>query len=496
MRPLLFALVLGACAPSTLPPEDVFAEARFVDDVDGDDSADGTSPETAWRSLARVNAFIPRTSTRISFKRGGTWRGQLVLHGGSAARGWVAFSAYGAPTAPKPSFIDSVDVSDGWADPELDGVWERSWEEDLALPGGDVAQGPGNLWFLDDAGAVTRWGFRKQRRDQLAREGDFFYAPTEHRLSLVAHAPPSGRIEASRNRTWADFSGQSFLVVEDLSIRFAGGYALRGHAAGHLRFRRLDVSWSGGGTKQGEYVRLGNGVELEGSIEDAVVEDSRFFQLYDTGVDSQATGSAWFTQRGVTFRRNVISRMGLACFELWGRGASGSRFDDVRFEHNTCLFSGGGWGFEQHDHVGQSQLGADVVVFENSAEASGVVLRDNLFHGAQLGFFAQYHPRQVATRALVDGATIDWNLYSGVSRFLALLYVGDDVVLLPSSEKFTALADWRAAHGKEAHGVEATDPGFVALGAGDPFHDDLRVREDSAARHAASDGGFVGALGP
>jgi hypothetical protein len=493
-RFLVLSLALVGCTAAPPPPEDVFAESRFVDDVSGDDGADGTTPETAWRTLTKVNAFIPRTSTRILFKRGGVWRGPLTPHGGSATRGWVSYGAWGAATAPKPLFLGSDDLSEGWLDLNLDGIWERTWDDDASLPSGDVVQGPGNLYFLDADGGVARWGFRKQTRAQLAQEGDFFFSPTERRLELVARAQPGGRLEASRNRTWAEFSGQSFLIFEDLELRFGGGYAFRGHEATHLRFRRLDVSWTGGGTKTGQYVRLGNGVEFEGNVSDAVVEDSRFFQLYDTGVDCQATGPAVFVQKDIVFRRNIISRTGLGSFEFWGRGGAGSRFEDVRFENNTCLYAGGGWGFEQHDHVGQGQLGADVVVFENSAAVSGLVIRDNVFFTPRVGFFAEYQQRQAATRALVDGATLDFNLYAHPEKFVAVLYLGDDPLLLPLSQKFTSVEGFRAT-GKEAHGLE-DDPGFVSLGSGDPFHDDLRPRAGSVALTASSDGGVVGALGP
>ncbi len=486
---LVFALC-GCLAPDeVLPPEDLFAEVRFVDDALGSDANDGTTPERAWQTLARVNAFTPRTSTRISFKRGGTWRGALQVHGGTKL-GFVAYGAFGEG-GPKPLLLGSIDASDGWTDPDADSIWERAWEEDPKLPTRDVVQGPGNLWFVDEAGAVTRWGFRKQTAAQLSAEGDFFYEPTAQKLQLRSALRPTGRIEAGLNRTQLPFAGQSYLMVEDLAFRFGGGYALQGHEVKHVRFRRLDVSWSGGGTKRGEYVRLGNGVEFVGNVDDALVEDCRFFQLYDTGVDCQNTGASRFHQQHVVFRRNVISRMGLASYELWGRGGAGSRFDDIRFEHNTCLFAGSGWAYEQHDHPGQGQLGGDVVVFENHAAASALVVRDNLFVQPKVGFFAEYQPTKPATRALVDVLSLDFNLYSSPVTHLALLYDGDDPLLLPTSKKFDSLDAWRS-FGREAHGLEG-DPGFVSLGTGDPFHDDLSLSTGSVARGASSDGGNIGA---
>ncbi|GII96094.1 discoidin domain-containing protein [Sinosporangium siamense] len=66
----------------------------YVDPA-GDDSAAGTSPATAWRTLAKVNAtgFLPGDT--VAFKAGGTWTGQLAPTASGAAGAPITFTSYG-----------------------------------------------------------------------------------------------------------------------------------------------------------------------------------------------------------------------------------------------------------------------------------------------------------------------------------------------------------------------------------------------------------------
>ena len=55
----------------------VFAADYHVDCLSGDDGRDGRSPETAWRSLARVNATTFQPGDSILLRRGTRCTGTL-----------------------------------------------------------------------------------------------------------------------------------------------------------------------------------------------------------------------------------------------------------------------------------------------------------------------------------------------------------------------------------------------------------------------------------
>jgi hypothetical protein len=75
------------------------APAFYVDATRGDDTQDGLKPETAWRSLAKVNRAALAAGDRVLFRRGQTWRGQLVPHSGDAGR-VISYSAFGEGDKP------------------------------------------------------------------------------------------------------------------------------------------------------------------------------------------------------------------------------------------------------------------------------------------------------------------------------------------------------------------------------------------------------------
>lgn len=173
-------------------------------------------------------------------------------------------------------------------------------------------------------------------------------------------------------------------------------------------------------------------------------------------------------QRALTFRGNLISRMGLASFELWARPA-GSRLEGVRIEGNTCLGAGRGWGYEQHDHAGQSKVGADLVIFENHAAVADLAVRGNVFSGGRLVLLAEFQEHQAATRALVRALDLGGNRWDPApGRPAAVLFQGRvDAAGNPElgpSMVFARLEDWQRSTvvpGKDAGSIQA-DPGFAA----------------------------------
>lgn len=95
----LFALSVPALAadPSAAAAR---GTAYYVDCGSGNDSAAGTAPAAAWRSLDRVNArtFMPGDSIR--FRSGTTCAGVLQPQGSGTAQAPIVVGAYGSGAAP------------------------------------------------------------------------------------------------------------------------------------------------------------------------------------------------------------------------------------------------------------------------------------------------------------------------------------------------------------------------------------------------------------
>lgn len=481
--------VVGACV--TVPPDDgVYATTWYVDPDGGSDANDGLTPATALRTAAALASRYPAPDTLIAFKRGTVNRlpSTLLLKGGTSA-GWVAYGAYGDVASPKPILAGSVAVPAGaWSRVGVTSEWTLDWSPYIDTADGrgelGVEQGPGNLWFFDGGSPTARmigWGWRKSAPAAVAVTGDWYYdAPARAiRLRWESEAPPAST-EASINRPCATYRGQSYVIAEDLDLRYCGGYGFAGHESRYVRLRDVDISFSGGGTKNGSYVRLGNGVEVSGNAEALVVERCRVHQVFDTGFDPQNVGAVAVIQRDLTYRDSLVSYPGLAGLELWARPV-GSSLEAVQFTGNTFLNVGRGWGFEQHDHPGQAQIGAGIAVFSNDATGQGISITENVFANPRVVLMSEWQSAQTRTKDLVRGLTLDRNVWylPDQGSLGAVLFLGtigpDGVPELGGSFVYSTLASWQAsaeAPGKDASSVARSSPPFV-----DPLDD---ATQDSA----------------
>jgi hypothetical protein len=76
------------------------ASTYYVDATSGNDSNDGQSVSTAWKTIAKVNAASFAPGDQILFKRGEVWRESLVPPSSGASGNTIKFDAYGSGEAP------------------------------------------------------------------------------------------------------------------------------------------------------------------------------------------------------------------------------------------------------------------------------------------------------------------------------------------------------------------------------------------------------------
>ncbi|TDU03466.1 alpha-galactosidase-like protein [Streptomyces sp. 846.5] len=146
--------VLLSAAGLSVPPaiaHAVQATTYYVDPA-GSDTTNGISPATPWQSLAKVNAQTFRPGDRVLFKDGGTWTGQLALHGSGRAGAPITVATYG--TGAKPVIagngtavsavllsnehditVDGLEVTNSSGDGSWRNGVEVAAQDDGALPG-------------------------------------------------------------------------------------------------------------------------------------------------------------------------------------------------------------------------------------------------------------------------------------------------------------------------------------------------------------------------
>ncbi len=402
----LLALCLGIPAWGTV---------YYVDSSEGNDSANGITPGSAWKSLAKVSSFNFAPGDRVLFRRGSLWRGRLTAKSGEKGKPLV-YSTYGV--GPKPILQNSVD----WSNPAL-------WQEER--PGVWTTQ---SEVFGRDAGILifdhgAKWGIKKWCDADLKSPYCYWYDDAAKRIHLRLDCNPGQlhkSIEIALNGHIISENNCHDTVYDGLTVRYTGSHGFGGGSTRNIVIRNCDIYWIGGGLqfwmkdpKTGRRTgpaRFGNGIEFWGACENNLVERCRLWQIYDAALTNQ-TRDAPVHQNGVTYRDNVIWDSEYS-FEYWNHEIT-ARTSNILFEHNTCIDAGGSYG---HTQRGGNGNGTHLMLFENPAATTNFVVRNNLFVRATNHSVWQCDDWRPSAPGVHDGLEMHHNLWWDVDgrRFFDL----------------------------------------------------------------------------
>lgn len=315
-------------------------------------------------------------------------------------------------------------------------------------------------------------GVKKWNRDGLKSQGDYWYSGETYQVYLYSEKNPAAlhrSIELALSRHIVDQSGKSHVVYDDLAFRYGAAHGFGGNSTRGIVIRNCDISWIGGGQlftrPDGEPVRYGNGIEFWENARDNLVEGCHIWEVYDAALTNQ--GARGNQQINIAYRNNVIWNCEYS-FEYWNRGPE-SETRNIRFEHNTCVNAGFGWGHAQRPDPN----GRHLMFYENSAQTREFYVCQNLFSNAA-GSGLRMENDWTA------GLVMDRNCWFQ-PRGALMLFAGRPF----SPEQF---ADYRKLSGLDAGSIVA-DPKFVDVG-----KLDFRLADDTPAQRLSAEGGPVGAL--
>lgn len=330
------------------------SEIRYLANS-GDDNADGMTPETAWRTIKRLNEGLPAGGT-AKLKCGDVFYGHIKVKGGADAEHPTAVTSYG--DGPKPVLSFSKILKN---DPA---IWETGkgtvplfgiWRTDLTNPENYIGVESDNVnpGVLLVDGVVKPW--RKFCRHDINQQWDF----TGDRKWLYVYstenpADLSDRIEVSLCE--GVLLLVSNMVVSNLSVKMSGGCAMCGgwtdkSVVSHIRISDCDFENIGGSElvgfesgEDGRKARFGNGIEFGHNVQDVIVERCSFNGVYDTGFTMQGFPSVSWSDVHV---RDCYFTECSQAYELWCRNApAGVGYERCSFTGNRCVNVGGGWGAE------------------------------------------------------------------------------------------------------------------------------------------------------
>lgn len=421
-----------------------YFQAYYIDAHNGNDNNDGLSPGTAWQSIKKVNSVKFRFGSKILFKKGGVWRGQIRLASGVADKP-VIYGSYG-DAAEKPLILGSLNKGNinDWIQ-EAGNVWKGSsaFETDV-----------GNMIF--NGGAV--FGKKKWDFSSLVNQGDYWLDRSSKILRIYSVGNPAvfySDIETALRKHIIDQENASYVTIDGLALKYGAAHGIGGGKTHHITIKNMDISYIGGGDLRGDgsNVRFGNGIEFWSQAHDNIVERNRIWEIYDTCLSNQ-NNAPNVKQYNLIYRNNVMWNCGLASFEYWNKPASSQTYN-IRFENNTAVNAGYGWGNNQRPDRG----GAHILTFDNEADTKSIHINNNIFYQAKYSALGM-SGYDWAEKSM----TLDYNCWyqSSPEMKIAELYDGSQPVIFTIGQ----FKDYQLFIKKDTHSIIA-DPLFLDISTSD-----------------------------
>lgn len=360
----------------------------FVDSINGDDSAAGTSPNNPWKTLKRTTRkgeLKPGDVVRLACGR--VWREQLVPVSGECGK-LITYTSYN-PTPnvnlPPPAIQSSLDRSKAsdWNNIG-DGLWET---EGVELDVGLLLFNDGEKW------GVKKWNDERWKKSSdsryaksigITKELDFWYDEKSKKVILKCESNPGEKfnsIELCYKKDIISSHWAHDVVYDGLWVRYGSAHGIAAGLTKNIVIRNCRISWIGGSLQYwrkdditGEIlypVRYGNGIEFWGETKNALVESNTVWQIYDAALTNQGRKGV---QSEIRWRNNKVEKAEFS-FEYWHAGET----RDIVFEGNVCRDAGFGWGHDQRPDIN----GAHLLFYENKAITENFVVRNNTFINAR-----------------------------------------------------------------------------------------------------------------
>jgi hypothetical protein len=343
-----------------------------------------------------------------------------------------------------------------------------SWKRLQCTSSEELSLDVGNIIF--DRGKSV--GVKKWKPVDLKKQDDYWYCGETWQVKLVSERNPAEvheSLELALRRHIVDQSNQSHVVYEGLALCNGAAHGFGGGNTHDVVIRNCDVAWIGGGRQltgpDGKPVRFGNGIEFWENAHDNLVEGCRIWEIYDAALTNQ--GSQSNSQINITYRDNVIWNSEYS-FEYWNRGPE-STTRNIRFEHNTCVNAGLGWGHAQRPDPN----GRHLMFYANTARTSEFSVRENIFCNATDSCLR-------IDNDWTAGLSLDRNCWSQTTGVL--------MQFLRTPFAAPQFTEYQKLARLDTHSIVA-DPKFVNCAALD-----FRLTEDSPPRKLGASGGPVGAV--
>lgn len=342
--------------------------------ANGNDTTDGRSPATAFRSIGRLKQLKLNDGDAVLFRRGDLFRGSSwELPDG------ITVSAWGK--GEKPTICASPqDFADPsiWLPTEYPGIWRCAvplenvglitFDHDPQTLGKyDVLCG----WLVcpvvdapsDPVTGQCPPAFTEKPPLHLKNDLEFWTDNQNKILYFRSDRNPGERfhrIEIAPGEHALQAWGKRNVTIDNLHVTLAGKHGISGMDDTDLEVTNCVLDYIGGSllweqcpfSPNRKNVRFGNAIEIFGGCSGYRVFNNWIYQIYDTGITHQCNDQKdkFVTHENVEYRDNLIE----FCFwsiEYYNTRNKYGITRNIYVHDNFCRFGGDGWGCRLRKHV-------------------------------------------------------------------------------------------------------------------------------------------------
>lgn len=343
----------------------------------GDDTADGTTPQTAWQTLSKLQTELSNTiqsGDAVLFRRGDVFRGNIRI-----TKDDILLGSYGDASQPKPEINVSPyngAVEGTWVEVEPN-IWQYSEKINA-----DV----GVIWFFHNNDSLTHqheWSHYSYEFGQkisfdtsvdesnlelssiLQNDLEFYHAgkaysgvQTGEYVYVYSPINPQIRFDSIEFAIGANaIYGRTNLTVDNLKIVFTGIHGVGTGSVANLTVTNCEFGYIGGARQNQNNVRFGNAIEIYGQVTETngyavengfVANNNYIYEVYDAGITFQytATQTSTFMEKA-TITNNVVEKCNYS-IEYWNVSQSTTQHKQESYinaftiENNMFHYSGYG----------------------------------------------------------------------------------------------------------------------------------------------------------
>ena len=279
-------------------------QAYYIDAVDGNDANDGKTPQTAWKTLTKLNSITVNAGNKLLFRTGQTWQGQLEIKNNGTAENPIVIGKYGEGNNPVISAVGLIQIHEDNNNGQVDdNEWVRYDKEGgISIKFKEPVSDPQNTWLAiilnshpyrlkingqelvgafdsTELGNTFKWSYNRDK------PGEVFY--------YYGNDKPS-EIETNIYTSPLYIHDNQYIQIENIVLK--GGYvaSLFIENANNISINNIEA---GDMAKQGIYVKAVNTVSKNISIKNCKI-DSKYTLDYSTAQANVSNNGRTTTTRG------------------------------------------------------------------------------------------------------------------------------------------------------------------------------------------------------